>query len=137
MAVALMAVLMGTLQGCGSDVLDGTITTGCSSSVVNSCISAFDNAKALQGDCSEITTFLDCFAACCDYDLTVNPPTATTIDGVTIDVSLGSSAIEYWSSQATQYSCDSTVSCGPATTVTAGTTVTMTATTTATATTIA
>ena len=83
-----------------------------------------------EGDCGEITTFLDCFAVCCDYDLALNPPTATTIDGVSVDVSLGSSAIEYWAGQATQYSCGSTVSCS-ATTV-AGTTVTMTATTTAT-----
>ena len=134
--VSLTAVLMGTLQGCGSDVLDGTVTTGCSSSVVNSCISAFDNSQALAGDCNEITTFLECFSPCCDYDLTVNPPSATTIDGVSIDVSLGSSAIEYWASQATQYSCGSTVSCSAAATatVTATTTVTMTATATATTT---
>ena len=132
--VSLTAFLMGTLQGCGSDVF--TVDTTCSRSVVDSCISALDNSKALAGDCNEITTFLECFSPCCDYDLTVNPPSATTIDGVSMDVSLGSSAIEYWASQATQYSCGSTVSCSAAATatVTATTTVTMTATATATTT---
>ena len=132
--VSLTAFLMGTLQGCGSDVF--TVDTTCSRSVVDSCISALDNSKALAGDCNEITTFLECFAPCCDYDMAVNPPSVTTIDGINIDVSLGSSAIEYWASQATQYSCGSTVSCSAAATatVTATTTVTMTATATATTT---
>ena len=134
MAVALTAVLMGTLQGCGSSEEGGTITAGCSSSVVNSCISAFNNTAATAGDCNEITTFLTCFAGCCDYDMVANPPTVTTLDGVQPYPSVGSYAINYWAGVSTANSCGSTVSC---TTTTVVTTVTVTATTTATATTIA
>ncbi|CAL1166576.1 unnamed protein product [Cladocopium goreaui] len=111
--VSLTAVLMGTLQGCG-----------CSSFVVDSCISALDNTKALAGDCNEITTFLECFAPCCDYDMAANPPSVTTIDGINIDVSKGSSAIEYWASKATEHGCVSTVSCSATATVTATATTT-------------
>ena len=130
--VSLTAFLMGTLQGCGSDVF--TVDTTCSRSVVDSCISALDNSKALAGDCNEITTFLECFSPCCDYDMAVNPPSVTTIDGINIDVSLGSSAIEYWASKATEHGCGSTVSCSATATVNATTTVTMTATATTTST---
>lgn len=134
--VSLTAVLMGTLQGCGSDVLDGTVTTGCSKAVVDLCVGALDNSKAVAGDCNEITTFLECFAPCCDYDMAVNPPSVTTIDGISIEVGLGSSQIEYWASKATEHGCGSTVSCSASATVTATTTVTMTATATATTTTV-
>eukprot|EP00435_Cladocopium_sp_Y103_P047546 s293_g14.t1 len=133
MAVTLTAILMGTLQGCGSDLDDTVSGSGCSASVVNGCVSNFDNAKALAGDCSEITTFLTCFAPCCDYDLALNPPTATTIDGVEVQASLGSTAIEYWVGQATQHTCETTVSCSTAT-VTTTMTATMTDTMTATST---
>ena len=130
--VSLTAVLMGTLQGCNSDVF--TLETTCSKAVVDLCVGALDNSKAVAGDCNEITTFLECFAPCCDYDMAVNPPSVTTIDGITIDVGLGSSQIEYWASKATEHGCGSTVSCGGTATVTATTTVTMTATATTTTT---
>ena len=128
MAVTLTAVLMGTLQGCGSSEEGGAVASGCSSSIVDSCISAFNTTAAMAGDCSEITTFLTCFAGCCDYDMVANPPTVTTLDGVQPYLSVGSTAINYWAGASTENSCGSTVSC---TTTTVVTTVTMTATTTA------
>eukprot|EP00438_Fugacium_kawagutii_P003935 Skav230535 [mRNA] locus=scaffold1183:252110:252487:- [translate_table: standard] len=115
MAVTLSAIFMGALQGCGDE--DDTIssTAGgvseCTATVVDSCITAMNQTAAMDGDCTEITTFLTCMSACCEWSFVDNPTNATTVDGFMNQAMNGTEAVTYWAAESTKNSCNSTVSC--------------------------
>lgn len=112
MAVTLWAIFMGALQGCGGD--DDSVSStggGCTATVVDSCITAMNTTAAMGGDCTEITTYLTCMMACCEWSFMDNPTNATTVDGFMNEALNGTEAVNYWAAESTKNSCDSTVSC--------------------------